>query len=120
MQEKIEELARAHSELILQYEEIKKCAKDLESANAELKAQVIEKEIRAVELEKMIFMTSHKVRKPIVQILGLANVLDDTIDKPVKLREIVNYIKESALELDALTKELTAFMTKIDDKNHSL
>lgn len=97
MQKKIEELARAHTELVLQYEENKKCTEDLECANEELKAQIIEKEIRAIELEKMIFMTSHRVRQPIVHILGLANVLDETGDKPVKLREIVNYIKASAL-----------------------
>src|SRR5687767_12174336 len=101
------ELTEAHKALVVQYKEVKKCVEELTLANSELVDQHKEKDKRGAELHKMIFMTSHKVRQPIAHILGLANVLDITANEPEKLREIIEHIKKSVLELEAFTRELT-------------
>ena len=65
----------------------------------------------------MIFMISHKVRQPIAQILGIANLLEESIDySDDELKKIVGYLKPSAVNLDDFTKEFTAFMTSIYGK----
>lgn len=70
------------------------------------------------ELEEMLFVTSHKVRRPISTCLGLMQLIDNT--KPLdmnELRKIVEHLKENALELDTFTRELTKFIYEIQQKN---
>jgi light-regulated signal transduction histidine kinase (bacteriophytochrome) len=67
-------------------------------------------------LEKIMFMTSHKVRQPIAHILGISNLLDISITSQVDLKKSVNYLKQSAQTLDAFTKELTEFMKELKQK----
>lgn len=70
------------------------------------------------ELEEMLFVTSHKVRRPISTCLGLMQLIDNT--KPIdmnELRKIVEHLKENALELDTFTRELTKFIYEIQKKN---
>lgn len=70
------------------------------------------------ELEEMLFVTSHKVRRPISTCLGLMQLIDNT--KPIdmnELRKIVEHLKENALELDTFTRELTKFIYEIQQKN---
>ncbi|HEY3404162.1 MAG TPA: hypothetical protein VGK59_12285 [Ohtaekwangia sp.] len=70
------------------------------------------------ELEEMLFVTSHKVRRPISTCLGLMQLIDNT--KPVdmaELRKIIEHLKENALELDNFTRELTKFIYEIQQKN---
>jgi len=70
------------------------------------------------ELEEMLFVTSHKVRRPISTCLGLMQLIDNT--KPVdvvELRKIIEHLKENALELDTFTKELTKFIYEIQQRN---
>jgi signal transduction histidine kinase len=65
----------------------------------------------------MMFMTSHKVRQPIANILGLSYLLDNqSINSPDELKESLDYIKESALSLDTFTKELTQFIFNLGEK----
>ena len=64
-------------------------------------------------LEEMLFMTSHQVRHPVVNILGLANQLEDFINSKEDMLKIVGFIKESALILDNHTKELTLFISEV-------
>ena len=127
----------ANAELAFQNEEKEKRAAELIIANKELSFQNEEKEKRATELtaaynelkkaeeflkayvlglEEMIFMTSHKVRQPIANILGISSMLDQLIDSPSDLKKMIDYIKESALSLDAFTKELTIFMSDLEKK----
>jgi PAS domain S-box-containing protein len=63
-------------------------------------------------LEQMLFMTSHQVRQPIVNLLGLANQLEDETNSKAEMLKIIGYIKESVVTLDAFTKELTTFIHK--------
>ncbi len=69
-----------------------------------------------IAIEEMVFMISHKVRKPIVNILGLANILNESME-PIEVRKIVEFIKQSALNLDILTHELNDFIQKTKNKN---
>lgn len=64
-------------------------------------------------LEEMIFMTSHEVRHPISQILGISAILEDTVIINEEERELISYLKQSALKLDTFTRELTSFMHEL-------
>lgn len=69
-------------------------------------------------VEKMLFMVSHKIRKPVTNCMGLMTLVDD--DKTLTqedLNAIVNHFKSSAIELDQFTKELTNFIYDIEQKN---
>jgi len=65
-------------------------------------------------LEEMLFMTSHQVRQPIVNLMGLANQLEDFTNSKDEVLKIVAYIKESVATLDSFTKELTTFIYKVN------
>ncbi len=67
-------------------------------------------------LEEMIFMTSHQVRQPIVNLLGLANQLEDFTNSKEEMLKIVGCIKESVVTLDSFTKELTTFIYKVNKR----
>jgi CheY-like chemotaxis protein len=68
------------------------------------------------QLKEMVFMTSHRVRQPILNIIGLANILDDSINDPVELKELVDYIKQSAIILEEFTHELNHFIHNSKEK----
>lgn len=69
-------------------------------------------------LEKMLFMTSHKVRQPIANIMGISNLLDNNLTTTEELSKIVSYMKESAKSLDTFTKELTTYIAELKHTNH--
>jgi hypothetical protein len=131
-------LNTVNKELAYQYAENKKHAAELIIANKELAYQNREKEKRAIELsiaytkikkteeflkdhikglEEMMFMTHHKVRQPVANILGLSAMLKNYLRSPVVLKKLVGYIRVSALDLDAFTRELTTFMTDLDSQS---
>lgn len=72
-----------------------------------------ERRVYINELEKMLFITSHKVRQPITNILGLANQLDSPPNSPEEIIKIIGYMKQSALSLENFTSELTSFIYDI-------
>ncbi|MES2265650.1 MAG: diguanylate cyclase [Bacteroidota bacterium] len=131
------ELVVANMELVFQNEEKEKRAAELLIANQELIYQNEEKEKRAAELitaynkikkaeeflreyivglEEMMFITHHKVRQPVANILGISNLLGNFLRKPAMLKKLVNYMKQSAVKLDSFTVELTTFMTDLEQK----
>lgn len=61
-------------------------------------------------LEEMLFMTSHKVRQHIANILGLSNILYSSKNEPEEFKIVVDYLKKSALNLDKVTQELNLFI----------
>ena len=65
----------------------------------------------------MLFMTSHKVRQPIANILGITNMLTNTKLTAKELTRLLGYMKVSAFTLDTFTQELTAFMDEQRLKN---
>lgn len=131
------ELVIANKELIFQNKEKEKRAAELVIANKELLFQNEEKEKRRLELieaydaikktevflkeyirglEDMMFITHHKVRQPVANILGLSSLLNNVIDSPNDLSRLINYIERSASALDGFTRELTVFIADLEQK----
>jgi CHASE3 domain sensor protein len=136
-EKRADELLIANEELAYQNEEKEKRADELLIANEELAYQNKEKEKRAAELvitnqeltttkvylkeyiiglEEMIAMTSHRVRQPIANILGLSDLLEQSLNSPLELKQIIIYIKESILKLDVFTKEISGYMIDLNRK----
>lgn len=76
-----------------------------------------EKEEYINSIEQMLFMTSHKVRKPVSSCLGLMNILELPDTKEADMRQALVYLKLSAYELDDFTRELTTFIEKINTQH---
>ncbi|MEI7509392.1 MAG: hypothetical protein WCJ62_07995 [Flavobacterium sp.] len=88
----------------------KEIAKQLKLAQKEIaKASKIQK-IYERGLREMMFIISHKIRQPIAKIMGLSLLLEDGIENPEDVHQIVTYMKESSKLLDVFTRELTAFV----------
>jgi nitrogen-specific signal transduction histidine kinase len=64
-------------------------------------------------LEEMLSMTSHCVRKPVANILGVATMLENTKQTKEELVRVIKYMRKSALILDDFTKELTNYMERL-------
>nr|WP_315161713.1 PAS domain-containing protein [uncultured Flavobacterium sp.] len=69
-----------------------------------------------IQLKEMLFMTSHRVRVPIANILGLSDTLDESITDPTELKKIVEFIKLSAINLEEFTHELNHFIQNSKDQ----
>lgn len=131
------ELLIANQELAFQNNEKEKRAAELILANKELAFQNIEKEKRAAELllannelkdahklqqenirglQEMMYMLSHELRQPIVQILGLTSLFDTLKNSPEETVEMAELIRESARSLDNYTRELTMFIYQAELK----
>ena len=67
-------------------------------------------------LEQMLFMTSHRVRQPITQIMGMSSLLNTTKSTREDLLQITDYMKQSVESLDSFTKELTTYMNSLHDR----
>lgn len=76
-----------------------------------------ERQAYVKSLEEMIFMTSHQVRHPISQILGIATVLEGAVILDKEQVELISHLKQSALTLDTFTRELTSFMHELRKEN---
>lgn len=85
-------------------------ANKLKATNSALKAaqDIQNKHIGA--LQKMMYILSHKLRQPIVQIKGLTNILDAEVNTSEETKDITTLIKQSAELLDSFTRELTDFI----------
>lgn len=69
-------------------------------------------------LEEMMFMTSHEVRHPITQIMGIATLLDGNLNTKEEVAEIVGFMKDSVHSLDEFTKKLTSHIhNRYKEKN---
>jgi signal transduction histidine kinase len=75
------------------------------------KALENQKEKRLKALEEMLFQLSHNIRQPIVQILGVSNLINNPTISEGELKELLEYMKNSAKLLDNLTRELTEYMS---------
>ena len=85
---------------------------ELASQNSDLK-KAEEKQVQYINvLNEMMFITSHKIRLPIANILGIADLLkSDAIASVDEIKKMVGFVNESAEKLDIFTKELTTFIT---------
>ncbi len=60
------------------------------------------------QLKDIAWAQSHKVRAPLTRIMGLVNALDKGIIPEIKRPVFFKYVTDSANELDAVIKEITA------------
>lgn len=59
------------------------------------------------QLEDIAFATSHKLRHPLVNIMGLIPILEDNTLPAAEKNKILQYIKDSAHLLDEFTRQLS-------------
>lgn len=130
-EKRVTELLMANKEVELLSQEKNRCEIELAVVGKKLKVEKKKKNKQALEListtedlkkakasekehieglREMMFMTSHHLRQPVVQILGLADILNTSTNSPEELNEIVDRMKESAESLNDMTKELTTFI----------
>jgi PAS domain S-box-containing protein len=60
-------------------------------------------------LEEMMFITSHKMRHPVTQIMGIETLLDYAMSQE-ELEKVIGYIKDAINSLDTYTHQLTMFI----------
>ena len=103
----IQELVVANKVLAFQNVENIKYEAELKIANNSLtKIQRLQKKY-VKGLEEMMFLTSHAVRKPVANIIGIATQLDNS-RLPKHCRKLIECLKISASSLDVFTQQLTA------------
>lgn len=68
-------------------------------------------------LEQMLHITSHKIRQPVSNIVGLANQLEIKNEFSDDASKVMRYMKESAVKLDVFTHELNDFIMKSYNKH---
>lgn len=108
--------------------DLKKSLIDLQIEKEHLSIQVLHqfKELKSSEkglkndihkgLEEIMFTISHKVRLPLTNILGLANLLTIIGNTNEENLEFIELIKDSARDLDKITKELSSFIYELNHK----
>lgn len=111
----LEQLKLAQIELKLHHEELEKCSRELRTAENNLNTGKKEKEenIKKIngDLEEMMYILCHKVRKSVANILGISVLLQT--DKNLGItewKEMLNIIIESAQLLNVATEELSKFI----------
>lgn len=111
-----ENLIIINKELAFQNQEKERITQELLLAKIELKrAHEYHKEyIEGIEL--VIYMTSHQIRQPILNILGLSELVDLSTDTKIELKQTLDHIKTSAQSLDLLTKELNTYILELREK----
>lgn len=73
---------------------------------------------RLEAMEEILFITSHRVRKPVANIIGLTDVINaDTYLTIDELKKRCQYLSFSARELDTIIKELNSFIERSEQKN---
>jgi signal transduction histidine kinase len=73
-------------------------------------------------LEEMLFMTSHQVRRPVANILGLieaANTNGSNLSAD-DLKQLLRHLQFSADELDNFIKELNTFIEQTEEQHNQL
>ena len=64
-------------------------------------------------LEEMLYMTSLKVGQPVSNIIGLSDLLGDETLAQIELKEICDFMRESAIQLEEFTTELTTYIQNL-------
>ena len=135
------ELVIANKELLFQNLEKEKRAIELTIANKELAFQKIEKSKKAIELnfvykelekaekyqneyieglKEIMFITSHEVRLPLANIIGISDLLNQTDNTPEEINQCIDYLKQSANLLETSTKELAFYIAHLEQQSKSV
>jgi signal transduction histidine kinase len=126
----ITELKNVNKVLMFHYQKHKECHEELAIANKNLHNQnnknerqgilllKVNKELKKAKeiqkgyiegLESILFMTSHRIRQPIANILGLSYLLNESKNSKEEIKVFIEFIKQSALTLDVYTQELSSY-----------
>ncbi|MEW7292292.1 hypothetical protein [Aquimarina sp. 2304DJ70-9] len=57
-------------------------------------------------IDKIRFINSHEVRKPVVNILGLISIIDSYEKDSTCFKSIITMLKESVDQLDMITRKI--------------
>ena len=77
---------------------------------SERRKRELEKEQYLKELQEVLFKISHEVRHPVVQILGVSDLLEQQLIAPDELNVIMSAMRQSALLLDSHTRDLSNYV----------
>ncbi|MBV8391080.1 MAG: hypothetical protein JO080_14840, partial [Mucilaginibacter sp.] len=92
---------------ILYAVERKKSVRALEEFVTERLNYIHEIELQNERLQEISWIQSHMVRAPLARLLGLISLIRGAKDNSGELQYMMNYIEESANELDQVVKEIT-------------
>lgn len=73
----------------------------------------LQKEQHLKSIIELLFITSHKLRRPVCSLQGMEKLLYLHNPSTEDLKKITSYMKESINELDVFTKELTHYLCEI-------
>lgn len=65
-------------------------------------------------LEKIVWIQSHKVRKPLANIIGLIDLIEKNSAEYNEDKDIINMLKDSSIELDKVIREITDLCDNIN------
>lgn len=86
----------------------------------ETRKELIKSKEKLVEknksLEEYAFITSHNLRRPLANILGLVQLFDEKKSDDDLNKEIIEKLKTSAEELDEVIKQTTKVLNKKNDE----
>jgi signal transduction histidine kinase len=71
-------------------------------------------------LEDILFSLSHRLRQPIVNILGLSQLIEGDTNTEEELHEIVRYINQNTKLLDDFSREITLLTQERKNRNRPL
>jgi hypothetical protein len=72
------------------------------------------------DLEDILFSLSHRLRQPIVNILGLSQLIEGETNTEEELHEIERYINQNTKLLDDYSREITLLTQERKNRNRSL
>ena len=117
--------------LVVEINTLKKSLSDLQIEKEDLNMQLLQqfKELKRTQknlnkdfhkgLEEMMFILSRKVRLPLTNILGLANLLTNVDNSNDENLAYIELLKASAKDLDNITKELGSFIYELNHKKET-
>ena len=116
-----QEIKKQRIEIEEKSEELKVLNESLKDMNATLELKVAarteELQIKNQKLQEYTFVNSHKLRAPVARILGLINLLDYKNIYDSEL--IVTQLRNSATELDEMTRDIGAKLEADQRENAS-
>lgn len=113
------ELAIANIELAFLKEEKGKREEELILINEALKKAKEYQRGYLEGLKEMMFMTSHIVRQPVTQIMGISYMLEAPVNSQEDLEKITGYMKKSVVALDDFTRGLATLIQDLQQKGDS-
>jgi hypothetical protein len=79
------------------------------------KLKELERTRRVEEAKAILYKISHEIRQPVANIIGVSTLLDNELISEHELSYIANAMKESALQLDIRTRNLSDFVHTINN-----